>query len=302
MAIISFVDDASYMADAFISKNYNKIDAKIMKEQGDLSFCKVVGDRVAGYNITTNQALTSLYNMNVYVVKFVLSNIDTCHNLEQYNLLESVFFDLREHMQRLGGYFVLRVPSHIVDLIKLFNQVFPSNIFCGGTVQQVVYGGEVECLKIDGASVNFKDVDYIRLHNDELLKIAFSSFANYQSQYHISNITEPLAGSIYSNWLKSSTMSDENNIVVVEYKSEPAGFATIDETNQSVEVLLTAVDEKYRGKRLYRMMIEFLINYAQQKNKKFIISTQFDNFIVQGVWASLGLVPFYSIYNFHIDI
>jgi hypothetical protein len=48
-------------------------------------------------------------------------------------------------------------------------------------------------------------------------------------------------------------------------------------------------------------MISFGVNYATENHKDFVTSTQFDNFIVQGVWASIGLKPFYSIYNVHLD-
>lgn len=61
------------------------------------------------------------------------------------------------------------------------------------------------------------------------------------------------------------------------------------------------MDAKYRKLGAYRAMISFLVNYAYENNKSFVTSTQFDNYIVQGVWNSIGLKPFYSIYNFHID-
>lgn len=302
MAIISYIDDASHMAEAFVSKSYSSVDAWIKREQGNISYYCREGDMLAGYNITNNEALSSLYNMRVYVVRFVLSNIDTHHSQVQYIFMEKLFLKLKEQMEQMGGYFNVRVPSHVVDVIKLFNKTFPTSSFCGGTVQQFVYGKKIGELSRDGVVVGFRDEDYINKYRTMLLNIAYNSFASYQGQYHISDVMESKAGLIYSNWLKNSMENIESNIIVVESNSIPVGFATIEEKDTSVEVLLTAIDEKYRGRGLYRAMIAYVINYAEKKDKSFIISTQFDNFIVQGVWSSLGLTPFYSIYNFHINI
>ena len=91
------------------------------------------------------------------------------------------------------------------------------------------------------------------------------------------------------------------DIVVAEYNQIPIGFVTIAEKESAVEGVLSAVQSEYRQFGAYRAMISFLVNDAFEKEKSFITSTQFDNFIVQGVWNSIGLKPFYSIYNFHID-
>ena len=90
-------------------------------------------------------------------------------------------------------------------------------------------------------------------------------------------------------------------MVVACKDSIPVGFVTIKETDNAVEGILSAVDPKNRKLGAYRAMIAYLINYANENKKSFVTSTQFDNYIVQGVWNSLGLKPFYSIYNIHID-
>ena len=76
---------------------------------------------------------------------------------------------------------------------------------------------------------------------------------------------------------------------------------TIDEDDFAVEGVLSSVSSEYRQYGAYKAMIAYIINYAYQNKKSFITGTQFDNFIVQGAWNSLGLRPFYSFYNIHFD-
>ena len=134
------------------------------------------------------------------------------------------------------------------------------------------------------------------------MEMTLESFKTYQGQYHISPITEKKAGQIYENWIKYSLdHCNGKDIVVAEYNQIPIGFVTIAEKESAVEGVLSAVQSEYRQFGAYRAMISFLVNDAFEKEKSFITSTQFDNFIVQGVWNSIGLKPFYSIYNFHID-
>ena len=132
--------------------------------------------------------------------------------------------------------------------------------------------------------------------------MAFVSFENYYGQYHISAYTQPKAGLIYSNWINSNFENfKENTVLLVEYQSKIAGYCTIIETDTTVEGVLSSVSPEIRNIGAYKSMINYLIDYAAKQNKRFIASTQLDNYIVQGTWNSLGLVPYYSIYNFHFN-
>ena len=143
---------------------------------------------------------------------------------------------------------------------------------------------------------------YLEKYKAELLEMTLASFKTYQGQYHISDITQSKAGMIYENWIRETIKEVNHERVVVAVKDrDPVGFVTIKETEYAVEGVLSAVDPAKRKLGAYKAMIAFLINYAVKKNKSFVTSTQFDNFIVQGVWNTLGLKPFYSIYNIHID-
>ena len=189
-----------------------------------------------------------------------------------------------------------------MDVLKGFNKHLTGGIFCGGTVEQVVSGKEVEIPEREGIRVFFAERGYLKEHREQLLQMTYSSFASYQGQYHISPVTDEKAGTIYENWIESYFENfEDNRIFVVEYFGEPIGFCTIGEDEHVVEGQLSAISAKHRKLGGYRTLISSLINYAYKNGKSFTASTQFDNYIVQGTWNSLGMKPYFSFYNFHFD-
>lgn len=257
---------------------------------------------VFGFHITKNQNVSQIYGMDCYVVRFVFSGISKMHDSRQEQILCQLLSKLKNHIDSCKGYYNLRIPTHIVDLIKAMNVTFMNPIFCGGTVEEMVYGKPVDTCNANNLKIEFADRTYIEEYKTDLLEMTLESFKAYQGQYHISEVTQNKAGLIYENWIRETMEAlNSERVVVAKNHEKPVGFVTIKEADNAVEGVLSAVAAKSRELGAYKAMIAYLINYANQKNKSFVTSTQFDNFIVQGVWNSLGLKPFYSIYNIHID-
>lgn len=255
-----------------------------------------------GFHITRNQNVSKIYGMDCYVVKFVFSDVSQLHDSRQEQILCQLLKKLEHWINTHKGYYNLRIPTHIVDLIKALNATFMNPIFCGGTVEELIHGKYVDDCNANKLTIEFADREYIEKNKTGLMEMTLESFETYQGQYHISGVTQDKAGLIYENWIKGSMNAQDNErCVVAKINEKPVGFVTIKETENAVEGVLSAVDSKNRKLGAYKAMIAYLINYANQNNKSFVTSTQFDNFIVQGVWNSLGLRPFYSIYNMHID-
>ncbi|MCI9077649.1 MAG: hypothetical protein HFH68_01825 [Lachnospiraceae bacterium] len=303
MSKVSYIDDNFILVDCCIKKDYSALADQIIMSKEEKTYIIEDGILVAGYDINYNMPLSKLYGSSFYVVRFVFANIDTLHKKTQEELLLKLFLNLKEKIECEKGYYNLRLPSHIVDVIKAYNYIFNKGIFCGGTVEEYIHGKSVVNLVPDGMELFLAMPEYIKEHKKQLLDMTYKSFKSYQGQYHISPVTEALAGKIYENWIEGSLNLQDGNIVVIsEIYGVPAGFVTVTEKDNAVEGVLSAVNGSYRKAGAYRAMISYIINYAQKQGKSFITSTQFDNFIVQGVWASLGLAPFYSLYNFHIDM
>lgn len=299
---ISFVDNNFQYAKCYITRNYTELAKRILAGNYELDYEKREDDFLCGYKIQKNEPLSSLYEDNYYSVRFYFANVDTLHQEKQETMMEAMMQHLLIEIEERKGYYNLRIPTHIVDLLKAYNKLPERGIFCGGTVEQYIANKEVPDNIKQGVKVFWANTQYVEKHKDLMLSMTYRSFETYQGQYHISHVTENKAGKIYENWIRNSLLENSQDLVVVaEYNGIPIGFVTVAEDDFALEGVLSAVSEEYRQYGAYKAMISYIVNSAYERGKSFITSTQFDNFIVQGVWNSLGLKPFYSIYNIHID-
>lgn len=302
MPVLSYMDDIFKLSHSYVTRDYNDIKTEVLKNCEELDYSFEEEDELWGYKIYPNAPLKKLYGFDVWVVRFFFSSVDTLHNERQETIMDTLFACLKNQMDSIPGYYNIRLPSHIVDVIKGFNKHLLNGMFCGGTVEQIISQKRIEIEYKEGIKTFFADKEYIDKHKKILLDMTYASFETYQGQYHISQTTASKAGVIYENWIRGNfEQFHENTVLVVEYQGEPIGFCTIGEDEWAVEGQLSAVSSEHRKLGGYRTMISTLINYATDNNKSFIASTQFDNFIVQGIWNSLGMKPYFSFYNFHYD-
>lgn len=302
--MISYIDDNRILARAEIDKDYRLIDKRLRLMMDEFDAYATYGDALVAYKISVNKPLTNLYGFSFFVVKFFLTGITNLHDDGQEALLLDLLNQLKVTLTTTKGYYNLRIPTHVVDLIKVFNQVFPSHIFCGGTVEEYTSGRQVMMPDVPGIDIFRLSDETMPRYKDGLSDIARASFASYQGQYHISPVTLPKAGQIYVNWITSALDSSPSQVCAITSDGRLAGFALTeyDKTNRVSDMLLTCIDESMRGKHIYKSLIAHLINEAYANDAAFVSSTQFDNYGSQHTWASLGMVPFYSIYNMHIDL
>ncbi len=302
MAYISFVDDDLKYVRCFEKRDYSGISQYIKENLNDMSYHFEDKGKIYGYDITLNNLLAKVYKTNFVVVHFFFDGINTLHDSQQEACMVKLLNHLKEEMYKVEGYYNIKIPTNIVDLIRAYNRVDMHTIFCGGTVEQYIYGKEAPASNRNNLNVFLADKEYMSMHKEELLDMTYESFETYQGQYHLSYVTDDMAGEIYKEWINSSlAVESTDEMVVAELDDKPIGFVTIFDDAFSCVGMLSAVRNDARQYGAYKAMIAFIINYANSKGKAFVTGTQFDNLIVQGTWNSLGLKPFYSFYNFHID-
>lgn len=302
MAKVSYVDDNTLLGKCYIARTYEEVRTQIIEKKKCYTRTVLKNGEVFGFEITKNQPLTQLYGFPCWVVRFVFSSVDTLHDPEQESVMELIVDELAEEMERTKGYYNIRVPAHIVDLIKAINSRLQNVMLCGGTVEQIHVGNNSAPVHKDELKLFFADREFVDRNKTLLRDMAYRSFETYQGQYHISPVTAGKAGKIYENWIASSLNEyKENTIMIAQYEDETVGYCTISENDFAVDAILSSVNENKRKLGAYKAMIAQLIQYAKSNQKQFVTSTQFDNYIVQGTWNSLGLRPFYSIYNLHVD-
>lgn len=302
MAKISFIDNDFQYVRAFIKRDYTELAKEIQRTKDDISWSFESDGKIYGYNITRNKLLSEVYNADFYVVHFCFMDIETLHDEKQERCIGKLLEHLMEELDQKKGYYNLKLPANIVDLIRAYNHLKQPFIFCGGTVEQYIYNKPAPESNKSGLNIFMAGKEYVAAHHKELLEMTYRSFETYQGQYHLSYVTGDMAGDIYRSWIQGSLKPESTDkVIVAEYGDIPIGFVTIIEDDFAVEGVLSAVSDEYRQYGAYKAMIAYIINYAHGLGKGFITGTQFDNFIVQGAWNSLGMRPFYSFYNIHID-
>ena len=282
MSEVAYLDQSTLLAKCYAEKSYVFLREKILQEHTNCTKTIHQNGEIYGYTIALNQPLTELYHFPCYVVKFVFSKVDTLHSQNQEETMRELCAALKEAIAAQKGYYTMRVPSHIVDLIRAINGTFTNLIFCGGTVD-VVFAGPLNVPQWDkDVDVFIADQSFIIKNKDQLVSLAYESFKRYQGQYHISPVTDNKASTIYSQWIERDLDGDERNIILVaQHKGEIAGYLTAIEEPAVIEGILASVNGTKRSLGIYKAMNCSIIQYAESKGKAYVTSTQFDNYITQ---------------------
>ena len=296
--LATYLDDNLLYAKAFLENDYSLLNEYIDKI-ASFTYKKVVDNSIYGYVISVNKPLSDLYEFPFYVIRFIFKNFDLNHSLKQEEIMLELCQNLKKDLDSKRGYYNLRVPSHVVDLIKGINKTLDKCMLCGCTVEETTKR-TVEIKDSEDIKVFYANDKYREVNKEKLKNIAHKSFENFIGQYHVSSITNSKAPEIYSNWINTS-MLDGDKILVAEVNDEPAGFFSLRDSEHGIEGVLTCVYEKFRGKGVYKKLVSTCINDAVKENKLFVSGTQLENDHVLKAWANLGMAPFYSFYNIHYN-
>lgn len=309
MAKVPYIDDLFLMGEAQGDKDYEKLHNEILDRKNAMTDYVEFEEEIFGFLIHDNQVLSKLCDMPVKVIRFMFSGVETLHKPEQLVAMEQLFGKLFIRMQEEKVYYQLRLPGHVVDAVKALKMITDRGIFCGGTTYY--QSGQYEKVlmekdameKPDGLVIDFATQGEINACKDALKTMATLSFKEYQGQYHISPVTERYAADIYRNWIEAELNGNsDKKILLAKMKGEIAGFCLLNEEERGMDMELVTVSSDFRGMGVYKNMIAYLLRYAGECNKYFYSSTQIDNYASQHTWASRGMKPFYTIYNYHYDM
>ena len=302
MPIIAYRDDNALLAPCFVRRDYAPLRERILAERDTLTDCLEEGGELFGFRVTRNNPVSALYGMEVRVVRFEFSRVSTAHDEHQLALLRTLCERLSGVMTGADAYFNVRLPLHILDLMTAFQQCCPPAFFCGGTMEYVQIGEQHRFPQDPGLSIRMADRDYCRVHRETLCRIAYESFDSYQGQYHIAPALQDKAALVYRNWIDGAFADyREDTVLVAELNGAPAGFLLLGQTETAVDALLGCVDASARKAGAFRALFRAANELAEHTGRVYVSSTQLDNFVSAGTMTSLGMRPFYGIYNYHFD-
>ena len=234
-------------------------------------------------------------------MNFSFKNIEHEFNDKQGKLMESLVKHLSITMSNIRGYFIIKVPADNLMLIDQLNIHVNKQIFAGGTVCYYTKELRPKNFPQDDLNIRYITKEEKIKYRDQLLILGRKSFENYFGQYHISYITRGSAPIIYENWVDDYINTDSEDILLATYGEDIAGFLTIEKQPHAMEMVLSAVNEKYRGAKVYERMIRAGVELSLKNNKLATLSTQFDNYLVQRAWVNIGFKPYYSFYLMHYN-
>lgn len=137
--------------------------------------------------------------------------------------------------------------------------------------------------------------------------ISRSAFADYPSHYAASTDLFPresvAAG--YGQWAENHIrgQGDRAPAFVATRESRLIGFltCTVEESRNTMEVLLNAVDSEERRRGVYSMMLNSAMEYAEHMGcRELRVSTQLANIPVQRAWCKLGLRIYRALDTYHV--
>jgi len=297
----SYIEDKNLIAYCVDKRDYSEITLLIKENKKSFDYIVEDGEDIFAYKIKKISQLTNIYKKDIFAVNFSFNNIEHEFNEKQVKLMERLVKQLSTTMNNINGYCILKVPSDNLMLIDQLNICLSCNIFAGGTV--CYYTKELRPRKFeeDGLSIRLITKKEKIKFKDQLLTLGRKCFEDYFGQYHISYVTRDKAPLIYENWVEDYILSDSEDILIATYGNDIAGFLTIDNQPHVIEMVLSAVNEKYRGAKVYERMIRAGVELSLNNNKLATLSTQFDNYLVQRAWVNIGFKPYYSFYLMHYN-
>lgn len=133
----------------------------------------------------------------------------------------------------------------------------------------------------------------------------FTSKAFKIDRFHSDKTLEKSKSDLYySKWFENSFNGLADRVIVGEIDGDPVGFTAwkltkMNDETKTARLVLSAVSDNSRGKRVYTSMIHEGLKWLEGKADYVLVGTQIDNYPVQKTWANFGSFLIGSNYVFH---
>lgn len=297
----SYINDWGLLARATADRNDELLFNAVENQKNTLDWYAEEDDHLFGFRIESSESLSNVFGFKTFMVNFFFKNVAFDFDQNNVEVYKGLILNIKKKIDNIPGYYILRVPTSNVNLIDSINNELHNTIFCGSSVLFLCTSAKDETLVNDGIVVQKAGENDIAKNKETLLKMGFESFSSYFGQYHISRITRDKAPILYENWTKEYIEDGRGTIIVAKDNQKVAGFLACEESQHSFEMVLSAVDENYRGNKIYERMIREGTRIALEKNKIATLATQVNNYPVQRAWINIGFKPYFSFYMMHIN-
>ena len=136
-----------------------------------------------------------------------------------------------------------------------------------------------------------------------VVSVLASSFSGYQSHWHFNPRTKHLdMVDAYTEWVANKIIQTNSTCYLLFVESEAAGFALVERIDETSDILLAGISEKFQSMGFYKHLLTRIeSDAAKQDVQKLVISTQSQNVNVQKSWSRYGLEPLMTIHSVHVE-
>lgn len=135
---------------------------------------------------------------------------------------------------------------------------------------------------------------------DELRRLVEEAYADYTGHYRANPLFDPDAVTAgYIEWVHRTL--DLGELVTVWEDGRLSAFMTTEPCEDSLELVLSGVDKRSRGRGTYAQLLNAGERIALAHGLPFVnASTQAQNTVVQRTWGRLGYEPVASFTTLHV--
>lgn len=139
---------------------------------------------------------------------------------------------------------------------------------------------------------NISDYTYKETDKKNLIKLGLQT-GIYSRFYIDSRFPKGSYEKLYKYWIVNSANKQiADKFFVYKIKSKIIGYVAVKDIKNSLDITLIAVDKYYRSKGIGKMLLEYLIEYANEHNYNEVsISTHYEN---------TPMIKFLKKYNFKL--
>lgn len=191
------------------------------------------------------------------------------------------------------------------DFVTISNtdNVSENNNWIGNKTNAFLADMNIQFLKVLGDNENYKYENTYVLNylskNDKIVDIAKRSF-NHSRFFNDQKLPKEKSENIYIHWTKCAFLQKDKYFVISEKDGIIAGYILFSFSQDSSVIELIAVDKRYQGQKIGKLMIGTMESFVINKRiKKIKVGTQANNISAIQFYNAMGFkyVSCASIYH-----
>jgi len=210
------------------------------------------------------------------------------------------YFGVTSARVNLNGFVNDKGQEEIIEFSKDYDFVTISNLnnikennhWIGNRTNAFLADINIQFLKVLVDTPDYRDEKTYVVNNlsrnEQIVDIASKSF-NYSRFFNDPKLPIEQAKNIYLHWTECAFEQQNKYFVISEREGNVAGYILFSFNEESSVIELIAVDEKYQGQRVGKLLIHTMESFVIDKGiKKIKVGTQLNNISATQFYSKMG--------------